>query len=177
MSMINGLDIMLLLKLSRQKELRVPSVKLAAELFLPPSEVSESLTRCTVAGLLYKSDIEKRVNRAGLLEFLAHGFRYVFPAERGSLTRGIPTGIAAEPLKSHFLDSGEPPPVWPYAEGTVRGIALIPLHKQVPKAALQDPELYEMLALLDAIRGDRVRERKLAVEKLTSRLNPLLTKK
>jgi hypothetical protein len=45
------------------------------------------------------------------------------------------------------------------------------LHKQAPKAALRDPALYEMLALVDAVRGDRVRERKLAVEELTRRLH------
>jgi hypothetical protein len=169
--MINGLDMLLLLKLSTYKESRVASKKLAEDLFLTPSEVSRSLRRCKASGLLHLSDLERRVNRAGLLEFLSHGFRYVFPAKKGSLTRGVPTGIAAEPLKAHFQDGGDPPPVWPYAEGTVRGIALTPLHKQVPKVALQDQKLYELLALVDGIRGDRIRERKLAIEELTKRLD------
>jgi hypothetical protein len=169
--MINGLDIIVLLKLSLQKDIRVPSKKLAEELFLLPSEVTRSLKHCQSSGLLYWSDLEKRVNRAGLLEFLSHGLRYVFPAERGSLTRGIPTAAAAEPLKAFIHDGGEPPPVWPYVEGAIRGIAFKPLHKLAPKAALRDPKLYELLTLVDAIRGDRVRERKLAVEELAKRLN------
>ena len=61
------------------------------------------------------------------MEFLSHGLKYAFPPERGSMTRGIPTGAAAEPLKSRFLDDKEPPTVWPYSEGKVRGLSLAPL--------------------------------------------------
>jgi hypothetical protein len=168
--MLNGLDLLILLKLSIQPEIRVPSKKIAEDLYLEPSEVTRSLKRCRAAGLLYQNGSEKRVNRAGLLEFLVHGFRYVFPAQTGSLTRGIPTSIAAEPLKAHFIDTGEPPPVWPYMQGNARGIAFMPLHKRVPKAALRDPRLYELLALVDAIRGTSVRERQMAKEELTKRL-------
>jgi len=47
------------------------------------------------------------------------------------------------------------PLVWPYASGTVRGMGLEPLHAAVPKAAHNDPELGERLALVDALRlGD-----------------------
>lgn len=146
------------------------SRKLAEDLFISPSEVSASLKRCKAAGLIYWSDAEKRVNRTGLVEFLSHGLRYVFPAARGSLTRGIPTASAASPLNAHFQSSVDPPPVWPYAEGSVRGIALKPLHRQAPRAALHDARLYELLALVDAIRGERVRERGLAIEEIAKRL-------
>jgi len=61
-------------------------------------------------------------------------------------------------------------PVWPYAQGEMRGYSIKPLHRQVPKAALEDPKLYELLALVDAVRGDRIRERALASEELTKRL-------
>ena len=88
----------------------------------------------------------------------------------GTLTRGIPTSIAAPPLKERFVDTGEPPPVWPYLDGNTRGIALMPLHKRVPEAALRDQKLYELLALADAIRGNKVRERQLAGEELTKRI-------
>jgi hypothetical protein len=36
----------------------------------------------------------------------------------------------------------------------------------VPEAALRDPALYEKLALVDALRDGRVRERKLAEQEL-----------
>jgi hypothetical protein len=51
--------------------------------------------------------------------------------------------------------------VWPYAKGTVRGISFLLLHRIVPEAAMRDPKLYEMLALLGAIRDGRVREREI----------------
>jgi hypothetical protein len=87
------------------------------------------------------------------------------------MTRGIPTAAAAEPLKSLFLDDGEPPPVWPYTEGTVRGSSFAPLYKGAPQAALMDGRLYELLVLCDAIRGGRTRERTLAVELLRKALD------
>jgi hypothetical protein len=168
--MLNGLDILILLRLSLESEGRIPSKTLAEELFISPPEVSSSLKRSQFSGLLSRSNSEKRVNRTGLLEFLSHGLRYVFPAERGSLTRGVPTGAAAEPLKAYFGQDNDPPPVWPYAHGTVRGYSFLPLHRQAPKAALRDARLYELLALVDAVRGERTRERKLAIDELTRRL-------
>ena len=87
-----------------------------------------------------------------LLEFLVHGARYAFPPKRGELTRGVPTGYAAPPLAMAIVGSSEPPPVWPYAEGKVRGYAFAPLYRTVPEAALRDPVLYELLALVDALR-------------------------
>ena len=46
-----------------------------------------------------------------------------------------------------------------------------PLHKNVPKAALSDPRLYELLVLVDALRDGQARERKLAVKELSKRLD------
>jgi len=166
-----GQDIALLLKLCLLEGPKILSKKLAEELFLSSAEVSKSLKRCKEAGLLYRSDLEKRVNRSALLDFLAYGMRYVFPPKRGVLVRGLPTAAAVEPLKSRFVDDGEPPPVWPYPQGTVRGLSFSPLYKSAPKAALFDPALYELLALCDAIRSGRTRERVLAVELLRKALN------
>jgi hypothetical protein len=168
---MQGQDVALLLKLAIQYEHQVPSKDLAESLFLSPSEVSKSLKRSVESGLLHMVNGEKRVNRSALLEFLAHGFKYVFPPAKGSLVRGVPTAAAAEPLKSRFLDSGDPPDVWPYVEGTVRGIAFAPLYKGAPKAALKDPRFYGILALCDAIRGGRTRERNLAIELLGKELH------
>ncbi|MEW6207134.1 MAG: hypothetical protein AB1631_02120 [Acidobacteriota bacterium] len=64
----------------------------------------------------------------------------------------------------------EPIPVWPYPEGKKRGIALTPLYKTVPVAALRDPMLYKYLALVDAIRDGRARERRLAEQELSKLL-------
>ena len=67
-------------------------------------------------------------------------------------------------------DAGELPPVWPYADGKVRGYSFAPLHKNVPQAALADERLYELLALVDALRNGQARERNLASQELTRRL-------
>ena len=164
-------DIAILLKLAIQNGAQVPSKDLAESLFISPSEVSKSLKRSAESGLLHIAGGEKRVNRSGLMEFLSHGFKYVFPPAKGSMARGVPTATAAEPLKSRFLDNGDPPEVWPFVNGTVRGISLAPLYKGAPKAALRDPKFYSVLALCDAIRGGRTRERNLAIELLGKEIN------
>ncbi len=169
---MQGQDIALLLKLAIGDEPPPQSKNLAASLSISPSEVSKALRRCADAGLLYLSETEKRVNRSALMEFLAHGLKYVFPPARGSMARGVPTSVAAEPLKSRLLENSEPPPtVWPCAEGKVRGISLAPLYKGAPKAALRDPKFYCVLALCDAIRSGRTREHNLAVELLEKEIN------
>lgn len=166
-----GQDIAVLLKLSMREQPRVLSKKLADELFISASEVSKSLSRCRDSGLLYWNDLEKRVNRPALMEFLTHGMRYVFPPQKNGLVRGIPTAIATKPLNAYFVDSNEPPPVWPYPEGTVRGISFLPLYAGAPKAALADYRMYELLALCDAARGGRIRERKIAMDLIGKALN------
>ena len=119
----------------------------------------------------YQNDVPKEGDPSGLMEFLSHGLRYAFPPVRGSMVRGVPTGASAAPLKSRLLQDTEPPTVWPYAEGKVRGISLAPLYKGAPKAALRDPKFYNLLALCDAIRSGRTRERNLAVELLEKEIN------
>ena len=84
---------------------------------------------------------------------------------------GLPTSYAAEPLKSQILADNDPLPVWPYPHGTVRGVALDPIYKGAPKAALHDSRFYPLLALCNAIRSGRTRERNLAIELLGKELN------
>ncbi|HXG57094.1 MAG TPA: hypothetical protein VNJ03_17080 [Vicinamibacterales bacterium] len=99
--------------------------------------------------------------RGPVEEFLLHGLKYMFPSKRGEVTRGVLTSYAAPPLREHIDPGSDLPPVWPYAEGKARGVSLIPLYKTAPAAALRDPVLYELLALIDAVRDGRARERKL----------------
>jgi hypothetical protein len=44
------------------------------------------------------------------------------------------------------------------------------LYKLAPQAARADPALYELLVLVDAIRGGRAREHNIAVKELAKRL-------
>lgn len=57
--------------------------------------------------------------------------------------------------------------------GRVRGQAIEPLYPSVPAAARKNVELYEFLALIDALRVGRARERKLAAEEISKRLKAL----
>ncbi|MDD5307037.1 MAG: MarR family transcriptional regulator [Deltaproteobacteria bacterium] len=104
--------------------------------------------------------------RENLLEFLVHGVGYAFPAEHGGVTRGMPTAHSAPVLASEMSGSSEAPCVWPDPEGRARGEALRPLYRTVPRAARNDPRLYDALALVDALRAGNARERTLAAKLL-----------
>ncbi len=151
---------------------RPPIAEVAGDLALSPSQVHASLKRLERSRL-----VDAQTGRPLLKaveEFLIHGVKYVFPAQRGEATRGVPTAYAAPPLSSQIIDNGDLPPVWPDAEGSVRGVTLEPLHKAAPKAARKDPALYQMLALIDALRDGRARERQLAEKELSARLRSFL---
>jgi hypothetical protein len=165
--MLKPQDVVVLLKLCvAAGEWSYPAM--AHALGMSPSEVHGAIRRAGESGLLNLAT--KRPNRQALLEFLVHGLRYVFPAERGGITRGLPTAHAAPPLRDQIVAGGEVVPVWPDPEGEVRGEELRPLYPSVPSAARKDPALYELLALVDAVRGGRARERGRAIEELRSRL-------
>jgi hypothetical protein len=66
----------------------------------------------------------------------------------------MPTSWAAEPLKGELAVSSALPPVWPHVRGTVRGLSFEPLHPMVPDAARADPQLWERLSLVDALRSN-----------------------
>jgi predicted transcriptional regulator len=82
-------DIVILLKLSilDSKILRFSNI--AEALFISASEVSESLERSRMAGLV--SEDKREVYKESLIEFLQGGLKYVFPAIPGSTVRGMPT--------------------------------------------------------------------------------------
>lgn len=149
---------------------RAPYSQLALELVMSPSEVHGSVKRARASGLLHGPDFENRPNIGALEEFLIHGLKYVFPAERGEMTRGVATSYGAAPLRALITPNDDPIPVWPYAEGKQRGVSLVPLYKTAPKAALRDESFYELLVLADALRDGRVRERKIAETELRRRL-------
>lgn len=144
--------------------------QLAVALDTSPSQVHAAVKRGVAAQLAVGHEGRITPQWRNLAEFLVHGVRYVFVAERGEITRGIPTAYAAPPLKDLLQAGASPPPVWPHGDGEVRGVAFSPLFRSVPEAARRDPVLYELLALMDGIRGGRARERELAGQELSRRL-------
>jgi hypothetical protein len=164
-------DLLVLLKMSCHRERTFTYAQLSAELGLSASEAHASLRRATHARLIIRSEEGGVViQRAALLDFVLHGARYCFPASIGPVTRGMPTGYAAPPLRDVIVQPNDLPPVWPQSNGAERGIALYPLYSTVPAAAAQDHGLYEHLALFDALRFGAAREREMATQLLTERL-------
>jgi len=145
-------DLVILLKLVSAPEEPFTYSSIGKALFISASEVHASLARARIARLFTSDhDGDFAVAREALRELLLHGAQFVFPAVVGTLTRGIPTAHASPAMRDFLVPSDEPPPVWPYAKGTVRGIALQPLYPTVPRAAEIDSRLYETLALFDAL--------------------------
>ncbi len=162
-------DVLVALKLLAHPGAAFSYLRLAADLTMSSSEVHAAVRRATIAGLL-QDNPKHTPNHKALLEFLVHGLKYAFAAELGRLTRGMPTAHAAPPLLGQFVANDDPPPVWPDPEGNVRGQGLEPIYRSAPLAARADPQLYELLSLVDAVRSGRARERELAVKELRSRL-------
>lgn len=159
-------DVLLLLKIVSDNTPSWNQKPTAEALGLSQSEVSEAVGRCKYAGLLAPNG--KTVMKMALLEFLQYGLRYVFPIKPGAVVRGVPTSHSAKPLSDQIQSSEDY--VWPYGKGTVRGHGITPLYPSVPEAALKDEKLYKLLALTDALRVGRAREREIAVQELKKRL-------
>jgi DNA-binding transcriptional ArsR family regulator len=166
--MLKGQDILVLLKLL-DAPMSWTMRSLGRSLDLDPAGVHRALGRLEEARLV-DADRE-RVDRSNAEELLVHGLRYFFPARRGGPVRGVPTAWASEPLRDELAENDEPPPVWPYPYGEVRGIALEPIHEKVPKLATSDPALWQPLALIDAIRLGDGRVRSLASTRLSELLH------
>jgi hypothetical protein len=120
--------------------------------------------------LLHGLALENRPNIAALEEFLTHGLKYAFPAERWKAYAGSCNLYGAAPLRALIAPTDDPIPVWPYEEGKQRGVSLAPLYKTAPMAALRDEHFYQLLVLADALREGRARERKIAETELRRRL-------
>ena len=162
-------DILVLLKLLASQGRAWRQVDLAQELGLSQYEVSASLMRAEYSGFLDRS--KKRLNKSALGEFLLHGLKYVYPAKPGAVCRGVPTAHSALPISKMIVSSPHDQYVWPHDEGEVRGQGIPPLYGSAPEAARRDPKLHELLALVDALRVGRARERKIAADELKSRRN------
>ncbi|MEJ2102684.1 MAG: hypothetical protein P8X68_22335 [Desulfobacterales bacterium] len=162
-------DIVVMLKLVVRNSSEWSYPALSYELSMSASEVHAGVKRAVAARLM---DMHRKIPvKSNLLEFLIHGVKYAYPPDHGGPTRGIATSYAAQPLKTLIMQPEEPPPVWPDPQGPVRGYEFSPLYSSVPQACKVDPKLYELLALLDAIRDGRARERKIAIKEIQSRIS------
>ena len=159
-------DIVILLKIASKGDQNWFMKDLANELKISASEVSESINRSVIADLIAKD--KKTLNKYALLDFLESGLRYVYPQQPGAMVRGIGTAHSAPPLNKEIISDDQF--VWPYAKGNIRGQAVEPLHPKIPEACLVDSKFYELMALTDAIRVGKVREKRKAIELIKEKI-------
>ena len=159
-------DVVVLIKVLLEEDANWTQVSLARSLFMSQSEISESLSRSRYARLLHEKG--RKVARQPFMNLLEYGRPFIFPQQPGNVVRGIPTGHSALPLNEEIIS--EQDYVWPYAKGHARGQSVLPLYYTVPQAIDLDKQLYEMLALIDALRVGRVREKNMALEILKQRI-------
>lgn len=140
--------------------------KLGFSLGLSTSQAHTALRRLADASLFRPSDRSLRIQ--AFTAFAEHGIPHVFPAQPGIESIGTPTAHAASPLAEMLVYAEAY--VWPSTTG-IPGRAIVPLHRTVPAAVAADPRLHAALALIDALRVGRVRERKIAAVELEKLLS------
>lgn len=159
-------DVVVLLKLLQAHDSPWTQTSLSRELYMSQSEISESISRSSYARLVF--DKGRVVQCQALVDFIYYGLPYAFPQQPGKLQRGYPTAHSAAPLSKEIVSDEKY--VWPSAKGTARGHSIQPLYPSVVQFIQWDSQFYELLALVDAVRVGRTRERNLAIDMLKSRL-------
>ena len=165
--MLRGIDLALALWATAdlgRTEQTYPEI--ADALGISLSQAHESMRRLGHARLI--DPTSRLVDVGSLANLLEHGVRFVFAVHPGPLSVGVPTAHSAAPL--HGSIRSDDALVWPHSSGQVRGHAVEPLHKSVPQAAIRDPTYHELMALVDAIRVGKARERSMAIHELRARL-------
>lgn len=164
-------DLLVLFKQVTQPEQVRTYAALGDAVRISASQAHRSVQRCLASGLaMSKGRGEWQTVRAALLEFAVHGVRYAFPATLGPAKRGVATSFGTLPLSLHINSAPGEAPVWPHPKGESKGPSIPPISPTAPEVALADPALHKLLALLDALRVGRARERDLARKLLTEAL-------
>jgi DNA-binding MarR family transcriptional regulator len=158
-------DLLVAAKLAVHPDASASVRQLGEELGMSKSAVAYSLQRLVALDLVREGKEGRRVNRLALRDCLEHAVRWIAPAKAGEFELGLPTANAA-PILSDKLTGGADPMVMPLAHGPVRGRAVPPLHPHAPRAASLDPRLHALLALIDAFRVGRARDRQAAAARL-----------
>lgn len=155
-------DVPILLKIIIKGKTPWQNKDLATEMYISSSEITESLNRSLIAGLINTE--KKKVHRQSLLEFIEHGLHYTFPTVPGSIVNGLPTAHS-HPFLHQYFDSTSMY-VWPDPQGEKRGQLIEPLFKNAVKACTRDQDFYKLLALMDVFRVGKTREIKVARDEL-----------
>lgn len=165
--MIKGQDILMLAVLMGEGAYELPYSELGRAAFLSVSEAHAAVKRLQESALI--NSMRRPVKR-NVEEFLFHGIRYAFPMRpSGEIAKGMPTSYAAPVARDEFASVGQVP-VWSGSDGDICGKVYAPIYPSAPKAAANDLSLYDRLALIDMLRGGRLRERSFSEMKLKEML-------
>jgi DNA-binding Lrp family transcriptional regulator len=159
-------DIVVLLKILILDKKPWTMTELANSLGLSQSEISKSIKRLTNAKIYTKET--RSILRNTFYEVLIYGVPYFFPTETGKITRGTPTFISHDFLKNKILSDSTY--VWPDDEGKIKGETVPPLYPGIVHAAKNDKDLHLLLALIDALRIGKTREKVIARAELKKRI-------
>lgn len=143
--------------------------QLGESIGISASEVSKGVKRLATARLLVERDNALYVENNAFLEWLSYGVRYAYPAQPSGFGRGMPTAWNC-PLVSSAILPPSPPMIWSQVGGELEGIFVEPIHATVPLAASNDGLLYQVIALVDAVRLGKPRELAIARDLLEKRI-------
>ena len=161
---LHAQDILIALKWAVLREDESHSLReLSAATGVSKSAVAVSLKRLAALKLLRPEGQGLRLNRLALRQCVEHALQWLAPAKVGPIRRGFPTAHSA-PALVHALRGGDDLLVIPYRGGPARGCAVSPLHPQAPFAAAHDERMQALLALADAFRVGRARDRAVAAQ-------------
>jgi len=161
-------DIVILLQIMIFGNRKWTFEELATSLLISVTEISFAMERNKLAGLVNPN--KTKVNKLAFRDFLIYGIKYVFPPQIGHSARGIATAHSAPPVKKYMTEGNEHY-VWAYYKGTKRGNTIVPLYSKIPKIVESQPDLYELLTIIDTLRVGKKREVEIAINELDKRLN------
>ena len=133
---------------------------------LSAGECHNAVRRLRLSGLVLAD--ERRPSTELLHEFLVHGAPVAFPPVLGPDIVGIPTGPSSPALQA--VVSSASGFVWADLNGSARGQSLVPLFPGATELPVRNNRLYELLALVDALRVGTTRVRTIAAGLLAERL-------
>jgi hypothetical protein len=163
---LQPVDLLIALKVTACAPARCSVRTLERELGVSKSAAANSLRRLRELGLARSVEGGPQVNKLALRECLEHAVKWIAPARVGDFELGLPTSHSEAAIGARLAGAQEEVLVMPLAHGPVRGRAVTPLHPLAPAAAARDPKLHRLLALVDAFRIGRARDRRIAAEEL-----------
>jgi hypothetical protein len=167
---VHPVDLLVALKLAAAGNASMSVRRLGDELGLSKSSAAYSLQRLRSLRLITDAEnAEPRLNKLALRDCLEHASRWIAPATVGAWCRGLSTANASSVVASKLRGDGDAM-VIPFKNGPARGRAVSPLHRLAPAAAAADEKLHRLLALVDAFRIGRARDREVAAAELRALL-------